>query len=1098
MQEKNDLPRNFFSSQPKQDRPVDLSQLIVDSAMFPFDFVISVHTFVLLQPEAWRNNVGVTSVLQLNPEQRAAVQHGEGPLLVIAGPGSGKTRAITQRIVHLLGGMEGNGRAGTQPENILALTFTEKAAEEMRRRVRQALPQPESHPFIATFHAFCLHLLRQRHFERQLLDKIDLWIFLRQRLGELALEHYRKLAEPGAFLHDLNEFFSRCQDELVEPDDFAAYVGRLRAEFERGGRDPLDRVEIERKEELARLFRRSRELVEQAGFSTLGSLMSEVLRLWHREPETLERSQSRFRYVLVDEFQDTNYAQVELLRRLVVPPYNLTAVGDDDQAIYRFRGASHGAFEMFDRAFPGHAVVYLNRNYRSTGKILRASQAVIAKNDRYRSKPALRTDNPEGSPAYLLEAGEEEREAAWIASEVERLAQRGWPWGDMAVLYRSHHHRGRVVKEFRRRGIPFTIRGLSILSTTIVRDLVAYLRVIHSPHHNVSLTRILLAPRWRFPEELARDARRHAYQNRSSIYTAIRAMEQTLFAPDLKRTGWSELKSLLAGLRGFAPSAPVTALFDRLTKRLGLRFLGEGRDQDAVDAFRKFLQSAGEKSRGRILLAPAENRDTRPPLDDFMEYFQQFLEAGGQVEPPASSEMPDAVQMMTVHAAKGLEFGVVFILSVAPQRFPHREERPVIEFPEALRQGPAAPPGIHLQEERRLFYVAMTRAEERLYVSSLVRTGRRPSVFIEDLLSDPLVAARDLDRIRLESVTEKTTASSSAAGPSPAAARAVAGGEQRRVLLRERAADEHGQWKLFDERDGDSQLHPNLEEWLRQRVKEEAGPGDKLVLSATAIEAYRSCPLRFKFLYRLKIPREAQATLTFGGVMHQSIRHYFKLRPQGPPPFEEVERFYRHAWKDVGFEDAHHAEQYKQAGIEQLREFVADHNQAPLVAESVFEQGFALDVDDVRVEGRIDQIQPLEAAPIAPAPSRAGLFGDAPAARAAGPAPPPLRPGAKVELIDYKTGRPRSQKDADKSLQLSLYALAAERSLALRPVRLTFYNLTSNQPVSTVRTGKDLEAVVREVGDVASAIRAEQFEPTPGFVCRRCSFVSICPAHEED
>lgn len=285
-------------------------------------------------------------MLKLDPEQRRVVEHGEGPLLVIAGPGSGKTRVITQRIAYLLENVPGLG-----PGNILALTFTDKAASEMKGRVQEALGDPQL-PFISTFHAFCYHVLRRHHFQRRLLDQIDVWIFLRQRMEQLGLEFYQKLAEPGAFLHDLNEFFSRCQDDLVEPGDFEAYVLKIEQRADLDG--TLEQEEINKKRELARVFHRSRELLQEAGCSSLGSLISETVRLWDREAKALEPYRAQFRFVLVDEFQDTNYAQVELLRRLIAPPYNITAVGDDDQAIYRFRGASHGAFQMFDQIGRAH------------------------------------------------------------------------------------------------------------------------------------------------------------------------------------------------------------------------------------------------------------------------------------------------------------------------------------------------------------------------------------------------------------------------------------------------------------------------------------------------------------------------------------------------------------------------------------------------------------------------------------------------------------------------------------------------------------------------------------------------------------------------
>ncbi|HEX5482983.1 MAG TPA: ATP-dependent helicase, partial [Terriglobia bacterium] len=535
-------------------------------------------------------------MLDLNAEQKKAAGHGEGPLLVVAGPGTGKTRVITQRIVHLLQeGASSGDEAPLRPENILALTFTEKAAEEMKRRVAAALPDLETPPFISTFHAFCLHILRKRHVDRLLLDKVDVWIFLRRRMAELGLEFYQKLAEPGAFLHDLNDFFSRCQDELIEPEDFEVYVRDCARRFsERHPRlagvlaasqrsadallgasaeEHLEWAEVLKKQELATVFRNSRRLIEEAGASSLGSLVSETVALWKSLPEALAEARSRFRFVLVDEFQDTNYAQVELLKLLAGPPYRISAVGDDDQAIYRFRGASHGAFEMFRQAFPGHSVVYLSQNYRSTQRILRAASNVIQQNDRYAQKPALASSNVEGRRVYLLQSSSCAGEAAWIAEEVERLARQGTPFENMAVLYRAHHYRDPLVKEFRRRGVPFTIRGLSILSSTILRDLTAWLRLAHSPHDNVSFTRALLAPRWRFPEALAQVIRKRATKERRSLYDVLKDDKTPEVEQQLAGTDWKKFEKLLRALGKLGKSAPVTRLMDETIERLGWRYL---------------------------------------------------------------------------------------------------------------------------------------------------------------------------------------------------------------------------------------------------------------------------------------------------------------------------------------------------------------------------------------------------------------------------------------------------------------------------------------------------------------------------------------------
>jgi ATP-dependent DNA helicase UvrD/PcrA len=974
----------------------------------------------------------------LNLEQRKAVEHGEGPLMVIAGPGSGKTRVITQRIVYLLGNVP-----GLRPENILALTFTDKAAGEMKSRVTKELPGLDTPPHISTFHSFSYGVLRQRHFDRELLDKVDIWIFLRRRMEQLGLEYYQKLAAPGAFLHDLNNFFSQCQDELVGPDEFEAYVRKRESKLQ-ARTATLDRAqylvqeeELHKQQELARVFRTSRRLIDDAGYSSLGTLISEVVQMWDREPESLEEFRRQFRYILVDEFQDSNYGQVQLLKRLVAPPFNITAVGDPDQAIYRFRGAAHGTFDMFKQVFPTPEEVFLNRNYRSSRKILLASDVVIAQNKHEANKPKLVTENPEGSNVYLLSSPDYATEADSVAGLVQNMLRGKRAITEISILYRAHSHRDLLVREFRRRQIPFVIRGLSLLSTSIIRDLLAYLRLVHSSHENISLTRVLLERRWNFSEKLALDLRKQAARGRCSIYDAIRQTEQSLFKADLQSTRWQELKSILGALRTRAEHVPMTSLLDRMAELLQLKFVPGSSDAACLEAFKKFLENWEEKSETR-------------KLAEFMEYFGYFLEAGGKIEVPEPPGPANAVQMMSVHAAKGLEYPVVFILSVASRRFPHGEQKPMIEFPDELRKGPVPPENLHLEEERRLFYVAMTRAREQLYVSGVSRKGKKASVFIEDLLSNPVVTGRDITQIEFEEAAEKS--------------------EQRKPTSKSVSRSKRpAQQSLFGSpAPAPDTVRPPLAEWA-QAVPAEASDG-KLRLSATAIETYLDCPLRFKFSHLYRIPTGPQAALTFGNIMHQSVRHYFKLRKEGKVNFNDLSQFYLGSWKNVGFEDSYQEETYQKSGFNQLREFTDRHNAMPIAADGVrTEVHFELGMHDVVLEGRIDQINPVT------------------------PHEPSL-----VQLVDYKTGRPRTQKDADKSLQLSVYALAAREQMGLEPQGLIFYNLTNNQPVASVRTQKELEIVQQKILRVAEEIRRMIFPPAPGFACRYCEFVPICPAHEED
>jgi DNA helicase II / ATP-dependent DNA helicase PcrA len=989
-------------------------------------------------------------MLEMNPEQRQAVEHGEGPLLVVAGPGTGKTRVITQRIVHLLSqDFSTSGRPPLTSENILALTFTDKAAAEMKRRVAEALPDLPNLPTLCTFHAFCYRTLRQQSLERRLLDKIDVWIFLRRRMAELGLRYYQKLAEPGAFLHDLNEFFSRCQDELIEPADFERYVNECECRLKKAGQEGhaatgenLEWDDLYKKQELAAVFYASRRLLEDAGASSLGSLISETVRLWQSRPDLLDQARARFRTVLVDEFQDTNYGQVELLRLLVPAPYNITAVGDDDQAIYRFRGASHGAFEMFAKAFPGQRTVYLGRNYRSTRRILRVAANVIVRNDRYAEKPQLISAQAEGCPVYLLRAHDAQSEAGWIAHEVQRLARSGASFAQMAVLYRAHGYRDALVEELRCKEIPFAIRGLSILSASVLREVLAYLRLVHSRHENVCLTRVLRDPRWRFPEALAQSVREMAWKDRCSLDDVIRHPAPAI-AEALAETGWSQLDAMIKSVRWLAKKSGVTQVMDRLADCLGWHFLPGSQDLTYLETFREFLKSWEAKSE-------------TSRLAEFMEYFAYFLEAGGKVEAPEAPAARDAVQLMTIHAAKGLEFPVVFVIGVSPRKFPATERKPVIEFPAELRKGPPPPPNIHVQEERRLFFVAITRAQKRLYISSVAKEAKQQSVFVQDLLSDALVAKRDIEEVDVPDVPLRHELRRETDAP---------GGDR---LPRRPAYTRTGQGNLFE----NGEVSPpggsvSLETWARTA----GGPhaAEKLQLSATAVEDYLDCPLKYKFHYLLRIPTAPQAALTFGNLMHQSIRHYFELRRRSVPHFAEIEEFYLKRWKALGFDDAYQEETYQRAGLEQLRSFVERQNALAIDCSRMqMEQAFRVDLGDLTLDGRIDQVMLLD-----PAQDRA------------------------VELTDYKTGRPRNARDAEKSLQLSVYALAAKRALHLNPVRLTFYNLTNNEPVSAARSPADLDAALHTVREVAVEVRKGRFDPTPGVACRWCNFISICPAHED-
>src|SRR5260370_9135820 len=364
------------------------------------------------------------SGVKLNDAQRRAIMHGEGPLLVIAGAGTGKTRVIIERIRHLL-----KSDASLSGENILGLTFTDKAAGEMKSRVVKAVGERAKDVTLKTFHAFCESLLKDVDSDHLMLDKVDHWILLRRNLNRIQLERFRRLAEPGQFLNDFIELFSRCQNERGSFSDYQRYAEQLATELE-AGRAQLDtdtlaeREEtVAREREIARAYQASEELLREKKRSSFGSLITGAVELLERDPALRATLQNRYRYILVDEFQDTNIAQLRLLELLANDDRNILAVGDTDQALYRFRVASFGSFKLFLERFAGWREgddstrfrVSLTENYRSTPNILRVASQVIGMNTATADFPkkVLSTSRPEGEKIRVVELAEIEDEAQW-------------------------------------------------------------------------------------------------------------------------------------------------------------------------------------------------------------------------------------------------------------------------------------------------------------------------------------------------------------------------------------------------------------------------------------------------------------------------------------------------------------------------------------------------------------------------------------------------------------------------------------------------------------------------------------------------------------
>src|SRR6266853_2575225 len=681
------------------------------------------------------------SGLKLNDAQRRAIRHGEGPLLVIAGAGTGKTRVITERIRHLLQSDE-----TLSGENILGLTFTKKAAGEMKARVVKTTGERGKAVTLATFHSFCETLLAETDPQRVMLDQFDHWILLRRNLRRLRLDKYRRLADPGQFLNDFVEFFSRCQDELVSGEDYQRYATGLAARLE-AERETLDedtfaeRLEtVALQQELARAYRASEELLREKNRVSFGSLITGTVGLLERDAELREALQNKYRYILVDEFQDTNIAQLRLLELLAGPEKNIVAVGDNDQAIYRFRGASFGSFKLFLERFAGWKEgqdstpfrMALTENYRSTPNILRVAMQVIGQNTVSADFPkkVLSPNKPPGEKIRIVELATPEEESRWVASELERIHGGGRRWKDFAVLYRQHAHRDHLVEELSRRKIPFVIARLSILEHPLVRDVLAYLRLIAAPYDDIACARVLAAPAWHLEAaDLVRLAERAAKKRGTALYDILQAPQSEL-PFDASHSALAELLEFLSNQRKTLKRRTAREILSDLMEWLEVPQRAGTQDRKYVNQLSEFVKDWEPKSETR-------------GLPEFLEYLDYFEQAGGTLS--LEDDAPgDAVQLMTVHAAKGLEFPHVFLLRVNQGAFPARNRSPLFEFPTALMKEALPQGDFHIQEERRLFYVALTRAEQRLTITTLTEKKGKVPTFIEDILMEPTVKRQDV------------------------------------------------------------------------------------------------------------------------------------------------------------------------------------------------------------------------------------------------------------------------------------------------------------------------------------------------------------------
>jgi DNA helicase II / ATP-dependent DNA helicase PcrA len=628
-----------------------------------------------------------TYLADLNPAQREAVLATEGPLLVVAGAGSGKTRVLTHRVAHLI------AACGVEPQEILAITFTNKAAGEMRTRLEDLLGPVASKIWILTFHAACGRILRREAARLGYRSNFTIYDQADQiRLTKACLEELER--DPKRFVpRGIHAQISNAKNNLISPGE---YQSRVASFYDQTVADTYE------------LYQRRLFGSNAVDFDDLLMLTVDVL---ERFPEALQRWQKAFRYVLVDEYQDTNHAQYRLLQLLAAEHRNVCAVGDPDQSVYAFRGADIRNILEFERDFPDTRVIALEQNYRSTNTILRGANAVIAHN-RERKEKNLFSDLGEGLPVRALEVEDEHAEARFVAAEVASLIDEGFSGSEIAVFYRTNAQ-SRVIEDVLvRQEIPYqVIGGPRFYERAEVKDVIAYLQVIDNLYDAVSLQRIANRPRRGIGDASLARLQTYADAHGRSLWEATEFAEEAGIAAAPLRAVQG-FRTLIQSLMAGALELEVAELVQRVLDQTGyIAALEAERTIEAQGRIENLQELVGVAQEYQAATA-------EPSLSHFLQEISLFSDQD------AMTDQESRVTLMTLHNAKGLEFRAVFVVGMEEGIFPHSR---------SLEEQ-------QLEEERRLCYVGMTRAQERLtltHASGRSLYGSRnynlPSRFLDEL-----------------------------------------------------------------------------------------------------------------------------------------------------------------------------------------------------------------------------------------------------------------------------------------------------------------------------------------------------------------------------
>jgi len=1015
----------------------------------------------------------------LNKEQLKAVNHKDGPLLIVAGAGTGKTTVITQRIAYLIE----QGKAKTN--EILALTFTEKAAGEMEERIDRLLPMGYLDLWVYTFHGFGERILSEHAHEiglpaeSKLLNEFEQWALIKKNLENFDLDYYRPLGNPTKFIQALLRHFSRLKDEDISTKEYLGYAQELRENMDSmlsGGKKitnyelritnltnkdknvdkEIIKQEVLRINEVANAYHVYEQLLLDNGVMDFGDLINYTLKLFRKRPKILEKYRKQFKHIMLDEFQDTNWAQYELVKLLAAPRNNLVVTGDDDQSIYKFRGASVSNILQFNKDYSNAKQVVLVKNYRNKQNILdlaydfiqlnnpnrlewemnkqqatgNRQQATGKKNKKIFINKKLIAEKKGVGDIVVIEGDDVHDEIREVVKKVAefKTKDKDASWNDFAILVRANESAKEICATLEAAGLPYQFlasRGLYVKS--VILDVISYLKLLDNYHESEAVYRVLNIGIFKFNQKEIIDFNYAARKKAWSLYTVIKEAKNYFGSETSQKIDF--LINLIEKHTALARYKNINEVFLAFLHDSGyLKAITEENEQVSREKFSYLNQF---KRRIDKFEANNDIKTTKA----FLEELNSEIEAGeeGSISPDIESG-PEAIKVMTVHAAKGLEFKYVFITNLVDKRFPTIRRGEKIEVPDALVKEILQEGDMHIEEERRLFYVAITRAKAGIFFSwAPDYGGKRKKKASQFLLEANLV----------KSGVGKT---------------------------KKGQAEIFSKAKTGQKEEGRGQAENKLPAYF----------------SYTQLAAFSNCPYQYRFAHILKVPRRSKYTFSFGQTMHLTMQRLFMLinekkglgqgslfKEAGAKDskekinisFDEILEIYKESWIDDWYDSPEQKGEYRKKGSESLKNYFELYKKNWPAAISL-EQGINLKIGGYRIFGKIDRIDDLG--------------------------------GGSIQIVDYKTGQPKTQDKISKEdkEQLLIYQLGVKQALDKKISNLQFYYLNNNSEVNFVGSKDDLEEIeekiIKRIRAIEEAAANNDFPAKPGPLCRYCDFFNIC------